>query len=303
MAFSKDNLEESKAITVVFIPSHGRGMLQLRMPHWLLWTLILVFVGSLGSAWWILGQRVRFQAAVAQVTRLKQDNLKIAEELSRGREALAQVAKLDSQLRSMLAMKSKRKLLEQGVGGPTEADQARLSTLLNERAAKAASEIGTHVDLLSRQASVQERSFEEIRRYVDQQRSLLARTPSAWPVHGWISSSFGSRLSPFSGSESFHAGIDIAKDAGSPIRATADGRVIYAGWNGGYGKWVVIDHGNGIATVYGHNSELKVSPGQKVRRGTIIALMGSTGESTGPHCHYEVRIRGVAVNPMKYMKN
>jgi murein DD-endopeptidase MepM/ murein hydrolase activator NlpD len=304
MGVWKDKQGDPRTVTVVLIPGHGRSVHQARMPFWALYGLALVFVASLAGAWWVLGQKLRFQASLVQLARLRQDNLKVAEELSRGRAALAKVEKLDGQLRAMLRFKSKKKLLEQGVGGPSSGDEASLSALL-ESQAEAASlpEISSSMDSLSDEASRREHSFEEIQRYVDQQRSLAARTPNTWPVRGWISSSFGSRLSPFSGSETFHAGIDIAKDAGAPIKATADGKVVYAGWGGGYGKLVVVDHANGISTLYGHNSELKVSVGQRVRRGEVLALMGSTGESTGPHCHYEVHLRGVPVNPMNYLKS
>ncbi|MBP2644386.1 MAG: Peptidase [Firmicutes bacterium] len=98
-----------------------------------------------------------------------------------------------------------------------------------------------------------------------------------------------------------HPGIDIAYDAGLPVVATADGKVVKSGWGGGYGNMVQIDHGNGIETIYGHNSQLLVSAGQEVRKGQVISYAGSTGKSTGPHVHYEVREKGVAVNPFKYM--
>lgn len=123
-------------------------------------------------------------------------------------------------------------------------------------------------------------------------------TPAIWPAHGVVTSPFGLR---WNGSD-FHPGIDIANDAGTPILATADGVVTIAGWNdGGYGNMVDIDHGNGIMTRYGHAMQVVVTPGQYVRRGQVIAYMGSTGFSTGPHVHYEVRIGGEAVNPASYL--
>ena len=100
----------------------------------------------------------------------------------------------------------------------------------------------------------------------------------------------------------FHPGIDIANDMGTPIVATADGVVTTAGWNdGGYGNMVDIDHGNGMSTLYGHNSELAVSAGQTVSKGQVIAYAGSTGNSTGPHVHFEVRVNGDPVNPLNYL--
>ena len=123
-------------------------------------------------------------------------------------------------------------------------------------------------------------------------------TPTGWPTDGFISSGYGLR---WNGAE-FHQGIDIAAEMGTPIVATADGVVTIAGWNaGGYGNMVDIDHGSGVSTRYGHASAVVVTPGQRVRRGQIIAYVGSTGHSTGPHLHYEVRLSGQPVNPSSYL--
>ncbi|HIX83107.1 MAG TPA: peptidoglycan DD-metalloendopeptidase family protein [Candidatus Megamonas gallistercoris] len=128
----------------------------------------------------------------------------------------------------------------------------------------------------------------------------ISITPSIWPSQGVVSSPYGLRW----GGSDFHPGIDIANDMGTPIRATADGTVSVAGWNsGGYGNMVDIDHGNGVMTRYGHASYVVVTAGQHVKRGQIIAYMGSTGFSTGPHVHYEVRINGQAVDPSGYLFN
>ena len=123
-------------------------------------------------------------------------------------------------------------------------------------------------------------------------------TPTGWPTDGFISSGYGLR---WNGAE-FHQGIDIAAEMGTPIVATADGVVTIAGWNaGGYGNMVDIDHGSGVSTRYGHASAVVVTVGQRVRRGQIIAYVGSTGHSTGPHLHYEVRLSGQPVNPTSYL--
>lgn len=125
-----------------------------------------------------------------------------------------------------------------------------------------------------------------------------SNVPAIWPTTGVVTSPYGLRW----GGTDFHPGIDIANDMGTPIVATADGVVVYAGWNaGGYGNMVDIDHGNGLMTRYGHASQVVVSSGQFVRRGQVIALMGSTGFSTGPHVHYEVHINGKQVNPISYL--
>jgi murein DD-endopeptidase MepM/ murein hydrolase activator NlpD len=129
-----------------------------------------------------------------------------------------------------------------------------------------------------------------------------ADAPTLWPVQGLITSSFGERQDPFNGEGAFHKGIDISASIGEPVRAPADGTVLMAGPASGYGHEVVIDHGRGIHTAYGHLSGFAVTPGQDVRRGDIIGYVGSEGRSTGPHLHYEVRLHETPVNPHKYMR-
>ena len=125
--------------------------------------------------------------------------------------------------------------------------------------------------------------------------------PTIWPVRGWVTSDFGVRRSPLSGHRELHAGLDIAGPSGSAVYAPGEGVVTFSGRHGGYGNMVIIDHGYGVATLYGHNSKLLVKEGDRVRRGDLIARLGSTGRSTGPHVHYEVLIDGVPVNPEKYV--
>ena len=125
--------------------------------------------------------------------------------------------------------------------------------------------------------------------------------PTLWPINGILRSSFGSRTDPFSGEGTFHTGIDLAAPKGTPVHVTADGVVSSTRWAGGYGKLIVVDHGNGIQTYYAHLSRMTVMPGQEVHSGETIAYSGSTGHSTGPHMHYEIRLAGTPVNPYKYM--
>ncbi|MCR5439471.1 MAG: M23 family metallopeptidase [Selenomonas sp.] len=166
--------------------------------------------------------------------------------------------------------------------------------------------IGQVLTLVEQGITQRRESLMELQQHIKDRQEKLgynpllggSTTPSIWPAHGDVSSPFGLR---WNGSD-FHPGIDIANDAGTPILATADGVVTTAGWNdGGYGNMVDIDHGNGIMTRYGHAMQVVVTPGQYVRRGQVIAYMGSTGFSTGPHVHYEVRIGGEPVNPASYL--
>ena len=171
---------------------------------------------------------------------------------------------------------------------PTTADLSEALEMIEERLSTRRSSI----DLL---AETMRREFPGAASYASD--SAPHTTPSIWPAEGYVSSPYGLR---FNGTE-FHQGIDIAADMGAPIVATADGVVTAAGWNGGYGNMVDVDHGGGIVTRYGHASALAVTVGQQVRRGEVIAYVGSTGRSTGPHVHYEVRVDGQPVNPAGYL--
>jgi len=132
---------------------------------------------------------------------------------------------------------------------------------------------------------------------------MLAHTPSIWPVHGWVTSGFGFRTNPFTGLNQMHEGLDIANRAGTPVIAPADGIVSDTGRDASYGNVVVISHGFGMITRFNHLSKIFVRAGQRVKRGDKIAEVGTTGMSTGPHLHYEVRVNGIPVNPLRYIVN
>ena len=154
---------------------------------------------------------------------------------------------------------------------------------------------------LAIRATTQAMSFEELVEGLEGKRHRLASTPSIWPTEGWVTSGYGYRISPFTGRRSFHAGLDIASDFGTPIVAPARGRVAFVGRKGPLGKTLVIDHGFGLRTSYGHAAEIHVGKGQQIERGERIASVGSTGRSTGPHLHYAVEVKGRSVNPHNYI--
>ncbi len=148
-----------------------------------------------------------------------------------------------------------------------------------------------------------ESGLQTVRSNVDKRNSLAAATPSIWPTHGWLSSSMGNRADPLTGEKDFHPGLDISADKGDPVYATADGKVSSAAMAGNYGNLVVIDHGFGIETRYGHLSAFKVHDGQAVKRGDLLGLVGMTGRTTGAHLHYEVRANGRILNPLQLLLN
>jgi murein DD-endopeptidase MepM/ murein hydrolase activator NlpD len=146
-----------------------------------------------------------------------------------------------------------------------------------------------------------ESRLHDVRSDVDKRNALAAATPSIWPVHGWLSSTMGYRRDPITGGSDYHAGLDIVGDKGEPVQATASGLVTHVGRQGAYGNLVILDHGFGLQTKYGHLSSFSVKPGDRVKRGDVIGRMGSTGRSTGTHLHYEVLANGRLLNPLQLL--
>ncbi len=146
-----------------------------------------------------------------------------------------------------------------------------------------------------------EARLQSVRTGVEKQQALAAATPSIWPVVGYLSSMWGSRTDPFTGGPDFHPGLDISANAGTPIHATADGVVESAGFAGNYGNAVVLRHGFGLSTRYGHMSRIAAYAGMKVKRGDIIGYVGATGRATSAHLHYEILLNGQTINPLNLL--
>lgn len=157
------------------------------------------------------------------------------------------------------------------------------------------------LEQLKLELDAQIKGLEEAKTAIARKKAIAQATPSIWPVWGRVTSEFGYRRSPAGRGSTNHEGIDIAASTGTSVRAAADGVVTFAGRRSGYGNVVIISHGYGYSTLYGHNSRNKVKVGERVKKGQQIAFVGSTGISTGPHVHYEVRINGRAVNPRKFL--
>lgn len=150
-------------------------------------------------------------------------------------------------------------------------------------------------------ASKLESNIHKLDQFLLDKSSILKSTPSILPSVGWITSYFGIRISPYSGGRKMHEGLDVGAPFGTPIVAPADGIITFAGHKPGFGNFVQIDHGYGIETIYAHAQKVIAKNGQKIKRGDLIAKVGSTGYSTGPHLHYEVRVNGIAVDPLYFV--
>lgn len=269
---------------VLVLPVTGVSSWQLDISkRWLLvglaaWGTVTLWAG------WMSWSHSDYIATKAEVQVLRQ-------ELERSKDDIDRVREADKQLRAMLQMGDKRKVIEQasGEGGPGRAALAEF------RAKELAALRGEAKKRLS--------SFSEISGYIDSERKIFRATPQGWPTVGRLTSRYGRRNSPMNGERQveFHAGLDIANANGTLILATADGVVRKAGWARGYGQVVLIRHDRRFSTLFGHTSKILVKEGQKVERGQPIALMGTTGRSTGTHLHYEVWKDGRAVDPRRYL--
>lgn len=228
----------------------------------------------------------------------------------------AKKAQLEEDKRQLDALAAEAEKTRQEIAKKKAEQQKVLDAAKSNKAAAAQMEQDLNAQLASVRNLIQQRlaAAEAARQAAQQQAAsddeggggsddnyVQGTGAMGWPCSGPITSPFGYRTHPIFGTTIFHAGIDIGVDYGTPIHAADSGVVVYSGWISGYGNAVIIDHGGGISTLYGHNQSLAVSEGQSVFKGSVIAYAGSTGNSTGPHCHFEVDVNGSPVNPMGYL--
>lgn len=218
-------------------------------------------------------------------------------------QTVQRIKKFDSQLRVLLNIDSdSAETQHERADAPPSFDASRPQVLIQHREL-----FGRHVlsllNLLSGESALEEVSQQELILFLRENKDSILAMPSIWPANGRVTSGFGYRSSPLTGRRSLHQGLDLANKIGTPVWATARGVVTHAGWDKAYGKAISIDHGNNIVTKFAHLNTISVQVGQTVQRGEVIGAMGNTGRSTGPHLHYEVKVGGAPVNPMRYILN
>jgi len=295
-----------RRLTVMLIPHSESRPIRLNFSVAFLGLIALSWTGLTVWSGFIASRHVDYWRTKTNESVLRAKMWYFTQEMKQSREYLDRVKETEIALQNLLQMKSRKAIVEsdKAMGGPTPMDRAALLGILT--GARPSMRIE---DMQSQLADVKQSreavisNFSEISTYIKDQRELFRATPSGWPVTGRITSGYGQRRDPFEQAEGeFHHGLDIANSLGTPIKVTADGIVKLASWQGGYGRLVVIEHPRGFRTYYGHNSKLMVKPGDHVKRGDVIALMGTSGHSTGYHMHYEIWQNGRVVNPMKFVK-
>lgn len=282
----------------------------------LVFTLIGVLVGTGATSWWASRTLGNGPSAKAENALLKSRLTALEARLGRVDLALARVASYDAKIRALT--QEDRGARAFGIGPLSElevaaADRERRQIALPGGELPPAPTkddlVAVLDDLDQRSLDLEERalqeevSLQEIRGYLDDRTSLINAYPSEWPVRGWVTSRYGWRTSPHSGVRRLHTGIDIAAPRGTPIVAAADGHVVFAGYHSAYGNLIVVDHGYGITTKHAHTSRILVQVGARVLRGDVIARVGNTGRSTGPHLHFELLQDGVPVNPLPFLRS
>ncbi len=224
----------------------------------------------------------------------------LAEKVNNFTLKMEELSQLDKNIRAMANVEEKRyKGQVLGTGGSISDETIKPHAETDQRIVIA--KIDQNVEQLSKDAVEQKNSFHELFKFLKKQKSILAATPSIWPVHGWVTSEFGFRSSPIGEGREFHKGIDIATRIGVEVVAPADGLVCEIAYDRDVGHMVKINHGYGMTSWYGHLLRTAVKQGNMVKRGDILGYVGNSGRSTGSHLHYSVILNGIPVNPRKYL--
>lgn len=294
-----------KFYTVLVVPDATSRIRTLHIPKALLGGLaavaglvciaILFFIYQAVSLSGHMLELRRLRAAAGQHTRLLEKIDRLEEEMVRMRD-------FDLRLRTVAGLEVKEgdgSFLAAG-GADTMNSRAMMVAAVAHQA-PSTDTLAKELDRLGHEIHDRGKSFQELIDQLEAKRSVLASTPTIWPVKGWLTAGFGQRRSPFTGRRQMHDGVDISNSVGTTVVAPADGVVSYAGPLGGFGNVLSIDHGHKIGTFYAHLHHQKVTRGQRVKRGEVIALLGTSGRVTGPHLHYEIQVNGATVDPSKYV--
>jgi murein DD-endopeptidase MepM/ murein hydrolase activator NlpD len=310
MFMAKKRRKKTSAYHIVVIPEDSSQVHRFQMRSWAFRGLVLVLMGLCLGLIVTTGGYVRYQKLYrntvdmrSRLADLHDDQSRMVQELSELADSVGRSENLANKISSLLGPTQDKtaEAPSTEVEHDKVLEQDTLSTLGQLDPVSMVDRMDGLADgLLVRALSV-EKNITEI--YQDFQNQQVRRSsyPDIWPVDGWLTSEFGMRRSPINHQISFHEGLDIAASWGSDVIATGDGVVRFAAYKGGLGYTIIIDHGFGLETSYGHNSRLLAKVGDKVRRGQVIAAAGNSGQSTGPHVHYEVHVDGVPVDPLNFL--
>ncbi|MEA2081950.1 MAG: M23 family metallopeptidase [Elusimicrobiota bacterium] len=292
-----------KQLTIMLLPHGGRVGTQLTISYLSLFLGCVLWFGITATAAYFISERISLHETQMANADLKNKVVSFSKQLNNSLELIAATSELNTRLRGILSLGKKSKIIEySAAGGPSKLENLQLSKILFETSPVESEKLLVmNVKEMLAESWQAKIDFREISKYLNEKRVIARSTPAIWPTIGRVTSPFGMRASPFTGRSQFHSGMDIANVKNTPLRATADGRVVFAGWAGNLGKTVVISHRMGYTTYYGHCNKVYVKQRDKIQRGQIIASIGHTGHSTGYHVHYEVKRYGKSLNPMYFV--
>lgn len=296
-----------KEITFVVIPPKTSKVLRLKIHRTLLAGIVLLIAVFMVVGGYSIYRSASLERELAQFNELKTRHLrqeislkKVANKVQSFKGEIEKLKELDFKLRLITDLELDRPGPSiYGIGGFIESNDKELVQAAKADGMDLLTLLNKDLERLEKLARYQEESFNNLKTHLGDKKDLIQRTPFRWPVRGFLSSTFGPRTDPFTGTQRMHTAIDIVAPKGTPIKSPADGIVTFSGEDPSLGNMVVVDHGYGVITRYGHNNAILMREGQRVRRGDTIATVGSSGRSTGPHLHYEIRIKDVAINPLK----
>ncbi len=291
--------------TVLILPDATSPTRKFHITKTILTAVSSIAAVSVLAFAFFLYQYVNLNVRMLELKQLRQeagDRNVLAAKVGQLEGELTRLRELDRKLRVVAGLDAgdaQEARLAQG-GAETLSQTALLDTV-QKGTGRLADWVTRDLEALGNEITSRERSFRELKDLLEAKRSVLSSTPTIWPVKGLVTAGYGYRLSPFTGQREMHEGLDIGAPHGAPILATADGVVSFAGPLGAFGNAVFLNHGHGFTTFYAHASSIRVKEGQEVKRGQVVANVGSSGRSTGPHVHYEVQVNGATVNPIKYI--
>ncbi len=290
--------------TVLILPDATSTAQKFHITRSALTILCATLIGAILAFGFVVYQYIGLNVRVLELKRLRQEageRNELAARVTQLESELSRLRELDRTLRVAAGLDKTPQPAESGQGGAESLSRVALMDALQQRSGRLADWVGRDMEVLGQEIVSREHSLKELQKYLEEKRSVLASTPTIAPVPGLVTAGYGYRRSPFTGQREVHEGLDIAAPYGTPVVATADGIVTFVGPLASYGLVVFINHGHGFATFYAHSSRFRVSEGQTIRRGEVVAHVGNSGRTTGPHVHYEVHVNGSIVNPLKYI--
>lgn len=282
--------------TIIFVPHARAKFRKLKVSHRLLFSIVSLVTSSLCLSTFFSVQYFTSLSQTHELSKLRRENREL-------QTANEQFSKSVESLRNQLHTVEDRTRKLAIIAGITTLDETSQGGSGGTRDEMNPNPYRDDVDKMSFRSRRLESELGALEQKFIAQSRLLSSTPSIAPVRGILTDGFGGRSDPFTGEPGTHNAIDISSAVGQPVRAPADGIIVKAEWANGYGNVVYISHGYGYSTRYGHLSSFNTRPGARVKRGDIIGYVGSTGRSTGPHLHYEVRVNNNPVNPLEYILN